>query len=271
MNRRLIIVLLAAAAAGGGAGCMSDDVHLVGDNGNAGDTFPISGADAATRLARTLWSQSSPDAAWVAATGPTLRTRGDVRALALQMLADPRARTAVTAFYRTWLDLDSIPGKMKDALKFPEWNAALVQSMIAELLTFSVAVTLDMDGTVTTLFTAPFSYMNQSLARIYGITTVSGDALQMTPLAAMGRAGILTQPGLAALNSSSVSDTPTVRGNYIRRRVFCADVPNPPAGSQTAPAVDPARTRRQNLEAVVAPRRLRPDRARAHHRQWSAA
>jgi hypothetical protein len=273
MNAKNVSLLLSALLAFALSACLKDESHVVGSTGGSGGSSgsggasgsggqPVSGSggasqalsispeEAVSRLVQVLWNTAA-DPAFVAQHAPGILTRADVSALAAQMLQDPKASPPVGAFYRWWLDLNQIPLRTKDAALFPQWNATLAADMARETETFGVNVTLAMNGSFSTLMTAPFSFVNERLAPIYGLGGSFGPDLQFSPLNPAQRGGILTQPGLQAQSSRPTENSPTHRGKNVVERMFCLSIPEPPAsvpplgddGSGSA-----GRTLRQRLE-----------------------
>lgn len=229
-----------------------------GVTGTAGAPVParplaVSPRQAVTRMARLLW-QSAPDATLLGtADSGTLATSEDVRQLALRMLQDSRARDGLGGFYRWWLDLDRLPFVEKDPALFPTYNDALARAMGTETETFAVSVTLDNPGTLNALLTAPYSYLNERLAEVYGLSGVSGADLRLTWLDPTKRAGLLTQPSFLAMNASLAFSSPTSRGGFISTRLRCFALPPPPpdVGTAFAPS-QPGQTTRQRYEVHIA-------------------
>jgi hypothetical protein len=211
--------------------------------------LPVTARQAVTRMARLLW-QSAPDATLLSsADSGALATSEDVRQLALRMVQDPRARAGLGGFYRWWLDLERLPLVQKDPLLFPQYNADLVRDMALETETFAVSVTLDSPGTFNALLVAPYSYLNERLAQVYGVSGVSGPDLRMTLLDPTQRAGLLTQPSFLTLGAYQTMSSPTSRGGFISSKLRCMTLPPPPP--DTIPAVDPPQpglTTRQRFE-----------------------
>jgi len=242
-----------ATGSGGGAGASDGGMS---DASIAGPVpFRISPRDALTRVARVLW-ETVPDQALVAiADSGTLVTDEDVRRVALTMLSDPRARVGVSHFYRWWLDLDAVINTTrKDPALFPEYTSALAAAMAAETEAFAMDVTFDGDGKFPTLMRGSYSFVNESLAKLYGVPGVTGADLRKVDLDPTQRAGILTQPSFLTQTSSSTSWTsPTRRGYFVADKILCRRPPPPPPEGETEISVDPPvpQTNRQRLMRAV--------------------
>lgn len=143
-------------------------------------------------------------------------------------------------------------GVQKDPLLFPTFNAALASDMAAETETFATSVTLDMNGSFAQLLTAPFSYLNESLAAVYGVSGISGSGLRLTQLPLDKRAGLFTQPSFLTLHAHETEGSPVSRGLFITSRLFCAPLPAPPPGvNTTLPPIATNTTLRQRVEAAT--------------------
>jgi hypothetical protein len=218
---------------------------------DAGNPAMISSDEIARRLAKLIWD-TMPDAALLAQAA-MIKTRDDVGKLAQQMLNDPRARLGVGAFYRQWLGLDRVPAVLKDPAAFPQWTAAVSADGARETEMFAVDVTLDTSGTFLTLMTGPFSYLNERLAPLYGISGITGPDLRKVDLTGKQRGGLLTQPALLAM-SGLARPSPTLRGQYIREHFFCFEGLNspPPPAPNLPPPLPANATFRQKLEGTLA-------------------
>ncbi|HTA18706.1 MAG TPA: DUF1588 domain-containing protein [Polyangia bacterium] len=185
--------------------------------------LPISGAEAEQRIAKVLWSVPLDGA--LANRAPPTTTAG-LADFVRGMLADPRATTGVSAFYRWWLWLGFLPGHDLDPTLFPEATPALMVDMAQETETFGVDVTLTLNGSFQTLMTAPFSFVNARLAAVYGLAGVAGDDLRRITLPP-GRPGLLTRPAFLVLTSTNTRTSVVDRGRFVDMNFFCDDPPAP--------------------------------------------
>jgi hypothetical protein len=208
-----------------GAGHLDAGGTVVDGSATTSQPLPISGQAAITLIAQVLWHAPPDGAVLTQAEQGAFTTINDLYPAIDTMLADPRAAVGVGAFYRQWLELDAIGTTAKDAQTFPAYTPQLQADMANETETFAVNVTLAMNGSYKTLMTAPFSFINEDLAGIYGVSGVSGGALRQVALDPTARAGLLTQPGLQALGSLATRNSPSHRGSYISSRLTCQDVP----------------------------------------------
>lgn len=214
----------------------------------------ISAREALTRVARVLW-ETPPDETLVAlADSGAVITDADVRRVALDMLADSRSRLGVGDFYRWWLNLDALITTAKDPTLLPEYSPIVGMTMAAETRTFALDVTFDGDGHYPALMLASYSFINEELAKLYGVPGVTGSALRKVDLDPTQRAGILTQGSFLTQTSSITGWTsPTHRGLFIFDRILCQSPPASPAGSAAQMLADPIgpETNRQRLTRSV--------------------
>jgi hypothetical protein len=190
----------------------------------------------ASRLSYFMW-HSLPDAPLLAAAAAgKLTERADIEAQVSRMLADPKARGMVADFNSQWLRVGEIAAIEKDRAAFPAFSPAIAQLMQQETARFLDAVTWEGDGNLAALFGAPFSFMNASLAKYYGVTGVGSDAFIQVPLlATTQRAGLLTQGGVLALLGKANQTSPVHRGKFVREQLLCTDLPPPPADLMIKP------------------------------------
>jgi hypothetical protein len=202
----------------------------------------------ATRLSYLFWGSMPDDALFTAARSDTLKTNAQIEAQARRLLADPKARAMVTHFHRNWLKLDDVDRMEKDALAFPSFTPALRPLFSSETEAFTTSVVFDGKGDLATLLTAPYTFVNATLANFYGLTGVTGDTFQKVALNPAQRSGVLTQASLMARLSKVNRTEPIKRGLFVRENLFCAPPPAPPAAAlANAPTPPPGLTGREML------------------------
>jgi len=174
----------------------------------------------ATRLALTLWD-STPDRALLdAAAAGKLGTREEVARQAERMLTDPRAKAKVREFLLAWLKLDRPKDLVKDAKRFPEFNARLAADLRTSLEFFLDDVVWSERSDFRQLFLSDEIYLNGWLAHFYGAANEDDDP--DAPFTKMRfepekRAGILTHPYLLAALAYTSESSPIHRGVFIGR------------------------------------------------------
>jgi hypothetical protein len=199
----------------------------------------------ASRLSYLLWASMPDDRLFAAAAAGKLGTPAEVAEMARSMLDDPRARRAVSEFYRQWLGAAAIEGVAKDPAIYPDWGEPLRAAMAAELPAFVEHVLWGADGRLATLLAAPVTVATAPVARIYGVEAAGG-----RPVALDGtrRAGVLTQPGILAVHALPNQSSPVQRGKFVREQLLCQEAPPaPPDLDVTPPEVDPRKPTRERF------------------------
>jgi hypothetical protein len=205
----------------------------------------------ASRLAFTL-AQSVPDDALLdAAAQGKLNTADDVRAQARRLLAAPAGRDAVRTFFGEHFQLDRLDQLVKDAQVYPRMKASLATSMRGEIEMGLAADVFDGGGDVRRMFDGRSTFVNAELARFYGVTAPASNGFMPIDLPVAGpRAGLFGWAGMMAMLARATATSPTLRGKFVRERLMCQPIPDPPANvDATLPApTGPLRTMRERLE-----------------------
>jgi hypothetical protein len=206
----------------------------------------------ASRLSFLLHDAPPDDALRAAAKKNELTTAKGVRAEAARLLGDQRARVALTRFFRDFMNLSKLDALDKQPDKFPQLSATLGPSMRLEIERMFEENVFEREADFRDLFTTRETYVNEDLARVYGIEGISGPDWVPIELPDDGkRAGILTTPGFLALNAHKTQTSPTHRGRFVRLNLLCQDIPPPPPGiNTTLPEADPEKptTLRERLD-----------------------
>jgi hypothetical protein len=215
-----------------------------GDGTSDASGTRLTGFEVATRLSFML-AGTTPDAELLAAARDgALGTSAGIALQARRLVAAPAFEERALSFHQRWMQLDELASLTKDTTTFPDFSPALVDSMRAEALRFVKAVTLEGSGTVSALLTSRFGFVDQELAKLYGLTGSFGSELVRVDHAPeSGRLGLFTQGAFLAGHSSSSSGTsPILRGVFLLRRVACANIPDPPAGAAMQEPATPSAT-----------------------------
>jgi hypothetical protein len=204
----------------------------------------------ATRLSYLLWG-SMPDTKLLGvAKAGQLDTKEQVLAQAQTMLADPRSRDVVRYFHDTLYNVGGLDGLQRDTTFFPTYTPALGTLFRQETEQFVDSVIWDGAGDFQTMMTAPFTFLNGTLAKFYGVSGVTGDAFQRVALDPNRRGGVLTQASLLTMTTPGSHNNPVVRGKFIYTQLLCGNVPDPPVGLMVKePEPDPTRTTRERFIA----------------------
>ncbi len=193
-----------------------------------GSLYRVGGTDLASRLSFFLWS-SIPDQKLL-----TLASQGKLQDLAVmdgeirRMLADPRSNALVDNFAAQWLQLRNLRNVQPNTDEFPDFDDNLRQAFRreTELLFGSV---LTEDRPVLDLLTADYTFVNERLARHYGIPDIYGSRFRRVAISDEARKGLLGQASILALTSHAERTSPVVRGKWILENLMGLAVPPPPA------------------------------------------
>jgi len=201
----------------------------------------------ATRLSYFFWGTMPDKVLFDAAAAKKLTASADIQAQVTRMLADPKAKAAVAQFHSEWLSTGQVASVEKDSSLFPEFTPAIRAAMQQEVETF-VDQVFWTDGTLETLFSAPYTYLNKDLAMFYGAPAPTADGFQKVMLDPTQRAGIATQGALLTSFAKPNQSSPVLRGKFVREQFFCQKLPDPPANLViVAPTVTPGSTTRQRF------------------------
>ena len=197
-----------------------------------GSVVPLNDFELASRLSFFLWSQGPDEELLSLAESGQLHESNNLRQQIARMLADPRSTSLVENFALQWLNADGIDAIDPDPRIFPEFDATLRQAFKQELALF-VGSVLREDRSVLSLLNAEHSFVNERLARHYGIDDVRGDRFRRVELADDRRHGLLGKGGVLLLTSYPNRTSPVLRGAYILETLIGAPPAAPPPEVET--------------------------------------
>ena len=216
-----------------------------------GAAFPVSDLELASRLSFFLWSSLPDDELIDVAAQGGLRAPGVLDAQVRRMLADSRSEALIDNFVGQWLYLRNIPLLVPDAKRFPDFDQNLREAFVRETELF-VGSQLREDRGVMELLTAPYSFLNERLARHYGIPGIYGSHFRrVTYEGDSPRVGVLGHGSLLTATSYADRTSPVLRGKWVLENILGAPPPAPPpdvpALGEDGPSVTP-RTMRERME-----------------------
>ncbi len=199
------------------------------DPSGAGSDAPyrVNDVELASRLSFFLWSSIPDDELLDAAIAGELRTPDVLDAQVRRLLADERSRALVDNFAAQWLYLRDVDEKEPDPGFFPGFDENLRQAFQRETELFIDSV-LRQDRAVTDLLTADYTFLNERLARHYGVPHVHGSHFRRVSLADTERRGLLGQGGILTLTSYATRTSPVLRGKWILENLLASPPPAPP-------------------------------------------
>jgi mono/diheme cytochrome c family protein len=222
-------------------------------SGAAPDTpYVIADEDLASRLSFFLWG-TAPDAPLIqAAQAGQLRTAAGLERQVRRMLADRRSEALATRFASQWLRLQDLDGLRPEFTEYPLFDESLRDAMRRETVLFFDSIVRG-DRHVLDLLRADYSFVNERLARHYGIPHVNGPNFTRVTLPPYRR-GLLGQSSILTLTSVANRTSPVLRGKWVMEVLLGTPPPPPPPDvpaldeSVTATAAGKFLTTRQRME-----------------------
>lgn len=136
----------------------------------------------ASRLAYFLWSSPPDETLLKAAAENKLSTPAQLEAQARRMLADPKAKRTIDNFFSQWLELENLENLDKNKDVYPSFNPELAHDMRTEILSLIHHIIWEKDASFKTLMTAPYTFLNERLAKHYSIPNVTGAQFRLVQL-----------------------------------------------------------------------------------------
>ncbi|WP_321472850.1 DUF1592 domain-containing protein [uncultured Paludibaculum sp.] len=204
---------------------------------------PLTNWELASRLSYFLWSSMPDDELRRAAAAGELSNPPLLRKQVKRMLADARSRRMATEFFGQWLGFyrfDQHRGV--DTTRFPEFTDDVKSAMYDESISFFEHI-IRQDRPVRDILHADYTFLNQALARHYGIQKEikSKDQMELVEGApAFQRGGVLRLGTMLTVTSAPLRTSPVKRGDYVLRRILGTPTPPPPADAGTIPADEKA-------------------------------
>ncbi len=204
----------------------------------------------ATRLSYFLWASMPDESLRRAADTGTLRDPGVLAAQVRRMLRDPKADALAEQFGGQWLQFRALESLTRNRERFPDFEDYLRLSMRRETELFVEHIIRD-DRSILDFIDAKYSFLNERLARHYGIAGVSGPEFRRVDLTGTPRAGVLTQASVLTVSSYATRTSPVLRGKWILENLLNAPPPVPPPDvpNLDEAAVGTAASLREQLES----------------------
>lgn len=188
----------------------------------------LNGYELATRLSYMLWNTTPDSDLLDAARDGQLDTKEGLAEQARRLASDPRISSAVLDFHRQWLRLNEYQNLTKAPDAFPNYGPDLEAAFIQEAELFIEDVVVTQGKGLTSLFTAPYSFVNQDLAPLYDLEGEFGPAFERVELDPEVRGGLFTQAGFLAAHAYPNDSSPIHRGVFLLRTALCQTIPDPP-------------------------------------------
>ena len=205
--------------------------------------YRISDLELASRLSFFLWSSVPDDELLEVAEQGRLRDPAVLEHQVKRMLASPRTEALATNFAGQWLQLRNLPAALPDSRAFPRFDDGLRQSFRreTELLVESL---LRENASALGLLSANYTFLNERLARHYGVPDVYGSHFRRVAIQEDARRGLLGQGSVLTVTSYATRTSPVVRGKWILENLLGTPPPPPP------PAVEALVEKKETGEAL---------------------
>ncbi len=199
-------------------------VELDPNGAQASTAYPINEYELASRLSYFFWSSMPDDKLFALAAKGELRKNLDAQVK--RLVADPKSAAFVENFAGQWLTTRKLDNINPDPKAFPEFDKELRQAMVRETELFFDAI-LREDRSILDFLDADFTFVDERLAKHYGIDGVKGSKFQRVKLPPQ-RGGILTQASFLTLTSNSTRTAPVKRGKWVLEQILNTPPPPPP-------------------------------------------
>ncbi len=206
-----------------------------------GSNVRVSDLELASRLSYFLWSSAPDDQLITVASQGKLKDPAVLQQQVRRLLADSRSNALSTKFADQWLHLQNLNEANPDLYLFPNFDKTLSQSMKreSELLFDSV---MREDRSVLDLLTADYTFVDERLARHYGIPNVMGERFRRVPVTDENRKGLLGHAGILMLTSTAIRTSPVQRGKWVMEVLLGTPPPPPPPNVPALPENSEGRT-----------------------------
>jgi hypothetical protein len=197
------------------------------DNVAVGASYRVNDLELASRLSFFIWSSIPDDELLDLAVKGRLKNPAVLEAQVKRMLADQRARALGANFAGQWLYLRNIKAKFPIEDIFPDFDDNLRKAMQRETEMLFESVVLE-DRSATTLVNADYTFMNQRLAKHYGVPGIYGDQMRRVAVKDEYRKGLLGHASVLTVTSNDDRTNPVSRGKYILTNILGTPPPEPP-------------------------------------------
>ena len=209
-----------------------------------GTDYRISDVELASRLSFFLWGSIPDDRLIQLAASKQLSQKAVLNAEVKRMLADPRAEALAPRFAAQWLRLQDLEKVRPDAFFFPDYDQQLADAMREETERFFLDIVRN-DRSVKELYTADWTYVNERLAKHYGIPGVAGSYFRKVQYPDDRRRGILGHGSILVQTSLANRTSPVLRGKWVMQVVLGAPPPPPPPNVPTLEETEDGKGGRQ--------------------------
>ena len=193
----------------------------------AGGVYRLGNPALAARLSFFLWSTAPDDELLDLAEKGRLSNAATLERQVRRMLGDPKSHALIDNFLAQWLQLRNLKSKQPNSHEFPDFDDNLREALQTEVEMFFTSIIRE-DRSVTDLLTADYTFVNERLAKHYGIPYVYGTHFRRVTLQDEARRGLLGKGALLMVTSHPHRTSPVLRGKWILENVLGAPPPGPP-------------------------------------------
>ena len=229
-----------------------------------GAVRPLTDLELASRLSYFLWSSMPDDELLGLATREQLRVGANLDAQVARMLKNPKAFALVENFSGQWLQTRNLKLANPDREQFAQFDEPLRLAMQREVELFFAAV-LQGNRPITDFLHADYTFLNERLAKHYGIAGVAGEPFRRVPLTDPRRGGVITMASTLTVTSNPTRTSPVKRGKWISEEILGVSPPPPPPGVSDLPDSKPGAAS-ASVRARMEQHRTNPDCASCHAR-----
>ena len=199
------------------------------DGGREGESYRIGDFDLASRLSYFLWATPPDEELLALAREGKLSDRGVLVAQTRRMLADPRSEVLATRFLHQWLRLEDVQKVVPNIFVYPDYHTQLGEAMKRETELFFYDLVRN-DRSALELFTADYTFVNERLAKHYGIQGVTGETFRRAQYPDATRRGLFGHASVLMLTSIPTRTSPVLRGKWVMEVILGTPPPPPPPG-----------------------------------------
>ena len=189
--------------------------------------YMLNDFELASRLSYFLWSSMPDETLLQLAERGELKKPEVLKAQALRMLKDPRSHALVENFADQWLNLRLLRNVNPDPARFPGWSEGLRKDMLQETELFFQGIMTN-NRSIVDMLDAKYTYLNERLAKHYGISGVQGDQFREVALTDGRRGGLITQASILTITSNPTRTSPVKRGKWVLEQILGTPPPPPP-------------------------------------------
>lgn len=201
---------------------------------DAAKVHQVTDLELASRLSYFLWSSTPDEELLKTAETGKLHVQATLDAQVKRMLADPRSSALSENFAGQWLEIRNLDSVKPDADRFLAWGPELKNAMKTETRLF-VEYIIRENRPLSDFLNARYTFLNERLAKFYGIQSITGPEFRRVDLNTDQRGGILTQASVLTVSSYPTRTSPTIRGKYVLNNILGTPPPPPPPD---VPALD---------------------------------